>query len=52
MTKKDVLNDLVEIFQENTDMQGATSVHGVYDSLKLYMLKLKARIEIENNTVR
>lgn len=45
MTKQESLNDLVEIFINNTDVHGLISVHGVYDSLKLYMTKIKSEIE-------
>lgn len=44
MKKEDVLNDLVKIFKDNTNSE-LISVHGVYDSLKEYMLRLKIEIE-------
>ena len=47
MNKQDILNDLIKIFKDNTDEEGLTSVHGVYDSMKEYMLKLKLEIELE-----
>jgi hypothetical protein len=40
MKKKDVLNDLIKIFKDNTNVLGLTSVHGVYDDLKTYIQKL------------
>ena len=32
--KKQVISDLLDLFVINTDRNGLTSVHGVYDSLK------------------
>jgi|GEM_PF-5240938 len=34
--RKDILNDLVNIFEANTDENNITSVNGVYNSLKEY----------------
>lgn len=47
MDKEDVLNDLLQIFDINTDKNGLTNVHGVYDSLKEYMVKLSYEIKFE-----
>lgn len=48
MDKEKVLQDLLNLFIVNTGKNGLTSVHGVYDSLKEYIDKLKLEIERDN----
>jgi hypothetical protein len=49
MSKEGVLKDLLSIFESNTDETGLTSVHGVYNSLKEYMVKLESEIQSEKS---
>lgn len=51
MEEEDVLKDLTKIFKQNTDKNGLTDVHGVYNSLKVYMFQLKIEIERKNNPI-
>jgi hypothetical protein len=48
--KKKIFNDLSDIFISNTSRKG-TDVHGVYECLKIYMIKLMAEIEIGNKQI-
>ena len=47
MEKEDVLKDLTELFEQNTNKNGLTSIHGVYRSLKEYMIQLRIEIDRE-----
>ena len=45
--KEKILDDLFNIFKNNTGKNRLTDVHGVYEDLKIYMIKLTAEVEQE-----